>query len=187
VERASLERHAPVASRAPELRPNAAIAPRSAAPEPLRPVVRDKSAAPEPLRPVVRDAGQGRTLAAGAPRAVSSTAPPAPEPLEAALQAAFAWVSAKPIAQAPVREALPARPAPARAALAAPEPPRPPPREQRALHIGSIEVRIQPTASEAAAPPPVTPVTPAPQGSQAPASRPAIARGFITPLGLRQG
>ena len=56
----------------------------------------------------------------------------------------------------------------------------------RTIHIGTIEVQIQPPPKEAAALPPPEQVRPIVRPA-ASASTPGLARGFTTPLGLRQG
>jgi hypothetical protein len=202
---------------APPARPapvGGAVERRNAGPEPLRPVLRapdhDGGAETPPNPPGFRAGrlGSDRSPArleaaapfhAGAASGSKPRAPAEPPPsLATALEAAFSWVSPKPREQAKPPEQAPPRelraPSPPRAAepardLAAaagperaPLPPAPP-REPRAIHIGSIDVRIQPPAAERAPLPPEPPRSP----SAPPAGPARLARGFTTPLGLRQG
>ncbi|HEU4732550.1 MAG TPA: hypothetical protein VFT22_31865, partial [Kofleriaceae bacterium] len=129
----------------------------------------------------------------------------APRSPAEALHAAFQWVTGGPTAGSP--EPDPARGSSApRAALApsstahvadlrapalAPTPradraPAPPGQSApRALHIGSIEVEIQPPPDAARQ---LHPDAGSPGAPRAPAAASApLARGFATPLGLRQG
>jgi hypothetical protein len=142
-------------------------------------------------------------MAPGAP-AGRSIVPDAAQPVIAqALHAALAWVnppsaatrkdplrtsSRNRIPAPPRPEMLEADPTGAPTAGVPPDRPAPYPEtsrsprpaEPRTIQIGTIEVRVQPPLADIA--PPAQPARPA---SPAPASN--LARGFTTPLGLRQG
>jgi hypothetical protein len=163
---------------------------------------------PEPLRPAVRATAPSNPSVVRPPATQSPR--PAPSPLFApGLRAAFEWVvqpSAKartdtlPIENrerptvAPLSATLDApvvpntRTVPASASAPAPDIAARGPQaadNRREIHIGSIEVRIE-------SPPPrdtpFPPQLPAPMASpeRSPGGR-GLARGFTTPLGLRQG
>jgi hypothetical protein len=158
---------------------------------------------PQPLRPV--DHGRPQSRARPDPREPAPVPRPAhPPSLAAALHAAFEWVGQPPpTARRDPPRSDPGQPWPAAPRSAVPDTvtrpvdpvPRPasplladrrfPPASQaRTLHIGSIEVRVEPPV-----PPPV-PVPrdrPAPTVQTAPPTPPVgLARGFTTSLGLRQ-
>ncbi len=181
---------------------------------PLRAGVRDASPSMAAMPPVSTPVPLESTPASPGPWKHAPTAPDVPSgrplvpdaaqpAIAQALHAALAWVNPPAAATrkdpllTPSRNRIPAPPrpempeaAPTRAATAGVPPDRPAPHpeatrsprpaEPRTIQIGTIEVRVQPPLADIA--PPTQPARPA---SPAPASN--LARGFTTPLGLRQG
>jgi hypothetical protein len=116
----------------------------------------------------------------GSPAGERSTAPAAPDPAPPASRTGPVARAEPPTVERPVASVGERAPANRRDALA---PIVPPPERQaapRTLHIGSIQVEIQ-TPRDA----PDRDARPSQPGPAAPAG--PLARGFTTPLGLRQG